>query len=141
VAGTAAMAASILLVLIHFVPLDVPVWLLFAYVAIFGGSVIPTYSIVTAHVNDMVKPGEFVAAAGGLLILLGAGAAIGPVIAGAAMTEFGRLGLIYVVVIAQSLMAIWGAYRSIQRAAPPTEAKEAFVPEPTVPVGTRLEAH
>jgi MFS family permease len=139
--GTAAMAASILLVLIHVVPVDVPVWLLFAYVAIFGGSVIPTYSIVTAHVNDMVKPGEFVAAAGGLLILLGAGAAIGPVIAGAAMTEFGRLGLVYVFVIAQLLMAIWGAYRSIQRAAPPTEAKETFVPEPTVPVGTRLEAH
>ncbi|MCD6071972.1 MAG: hypothetical protein K0S42_2488, partial [Microvirga sp.] len=139
--GTAAMAASILLVLIHAVPLTVPAWLLFIYVAIFGGSVIPTYSIVTAHVNDMVKPGEFVAAAGGLLILLGAGAAIGPVIAGAAMTEFGRLGLIYVFVTAQLLMAIWGAYRSIQRAAPPTEAKETFVPEPTVPVGTRLEAH
>ncbi|MGF9760659.1 MFS transporter [Microvirga sp. 0TCS3.31] len=141
IVGTAAMAASILLALIHFVPPDVPAWLLFAYVAIFGGSVIPTYSIVTAHVNDMVRPGEFVAAAGGLLILLGAGAAIGPVIAGAAMTEFGRLGLVYVFVIAQSLMAIWGAYRSIQRAAPPTEAKEAFVPEPTVPVRTRLEAH
>ncbi len=141
IVGTAAMAASILLVLIHVVPVDVPVWLLFAYVAIFGGSVIPTYSIVTAHVNDMVKPGEFVAAAGSLLILLGAGAAIGPVIAGAAMTEFGRLGLVYVFVIAQLLMAIWGAYRSIQRAAPPTEAKETFVPVPTVPVGTRLEAH
>jgi MFS family permease len=139
--GTAAMAASILLVLMHFVPPTMPAWLLFIYVAIFGGSVIPTYSIVTAHVNDMVKPGEFVAAAGGLLILLGAGAAIGPVIAGAAMTEFGRLGLVYVFVIAQLLMAIWGAYRSIRRAAPPTEAKETFVPEPTVPVGTRLEAH
>ncbi|MBJ6126417.1 MFS transporter [Microvirga splendida] len=139
--GTAAMAASILLVLIHVVPLTVPVWLLFVYVAIFGGSVIPTYSIVTAHVNDMVKPGEFVAAAGGLLILLGVGAAVGPVIAGAAMTEFGRLGLVYVFVFAQLLMAIWGAYRSIQRAAPPTEEKETFVPEPTVPVGTRLEAH
>jgi MFS family permease len=139
--GTAAMAASILLVLIHSVPLTVPAWLLFIYVAIFGGSVIPTYSIVTAHVNDMVRPGEFVAAAGGLLILLGAGAAIGPVIAGVAMTEFGRLGLVYVFVTAQLLMAIWGAYRSIQRAAPPTEEKETFVPEPTVPVGTRLEAH
>ncbi|MBM1172344.1 MFS transporter [Microvirga arabica] len=139
--GTAAMAASILLVLIHAVPLTVPAWLLFIYVAIFGGSVIPTYSIVTAHVNDMVKPGEFVAAAGGLLILLGAGAAVGPVIAGVAMTEFGRLGLVYVFVTAQLLMAIWGAYRSIQRAAPPTGEKESFVPEPTVPVGTRLEAH
>jgi len=137
--GASGMAAAILLVLIHFVPITVPVWLVFVYVTIFGGSVIPTYSIVTAHVNDMVKPGEFVAAAGGLLILQGIGATIGPVIAGMAMTEFGRLGLLYVVIIAQALMAIWGAYRSLQRAAPPTEEKETFVPEPAIPVGARLE--
>lgn len=139
--GASAMAAGILLALIHFVPLTVPVWLVFVYVAIFGGSVIPTYSIVTAHVNDMVKPGEFVAAAGGLLILQGMGATIGPIISGMAMTEFGRLGLLYVVIIAQVLMAIWGAYRSLQRAAPSSEQKETFVPEPTIPVGTQLEAH
>jgi len=139
--GASGMAAAILLALIHLVPTTVPVWLVFVYVAIFGGSVIPTYSIVTAHVNDMVKPGEFVAAAGGLLILQGIGATIGPIIAGMAMTEFGRLGLLYVVVIAQALMAIWGAYRSLQRAAPPTEDKETFVPEPVVPVGTRLESN
>jgi MFS family permease len=138
--GASGMAAAILLALIHFVPATVSIWLLFIYVAIFGGSVIPTYSIVTAHVNDMVKPGEFVAAAGGLLILQGVGAAIGPVISGMAMTEFGRLGLLYVVITAQALMAIWGAYRSLQRAAPPTEKKETFTPEPTVPVGTQLEA-
>ncbi|QRM30427.1 MFS transporter [Microvirga sp. VF16] len=138
--GASGMAAAILFVLIHFVPAIGPVWLLFIYVAVFGGSVIPTYSIVTAHVNDMVKPGEFVAAAGGLLILQGVGAAIGPVISGMMMTEFGRLGLLYVVIVAQALMAIWGAYRSLQRAAPPQEEKESFVPEPVVPVGTQLEA-
>ncbi|WP_404286946.1 MFS transporter [Microvirga sp. RSM25] len=138
--GASGMAAAILLALIHFVSPSVPVWLIFLYVAIFGGSVIPTYSIVTAHVNDMVKPGEFVAAAGGLLILQGVGASIGPIIAGMAMTEFGRLGLLYVVIIAQALMAIWGAYRSLQRAAPPTEEKESFSIEPAVPVGTQLEA-
>jgi MFS family permease len=139
--GASAMAAGILLALVHFVPLTVPVWLVFVYVAIFGGSVIPTYSIVTAHVNDMVKPGEFVAAAGSLLILQGVGATIGPIISGMAMTEFGRLGLLYVVIIAQVLMAIWGAYRSLQRAAPSSEQKETFVPEPAIPVGTQLEAH
>jgi hypothetical protein len=58
-----------------------------------------------------------------------------------AMTEFGRLGLLYVVIIAQVLMAIWGAYRSLQRAAPSSEQKETFVPEPAIPVGTQLEAH
>jgi MFS family permease len=138
--GAAAMAAAILLALIHFVPPTVPTWLVFIYVAIFGGSVIPTYSIVTAHVNDMVRPGEFVAAAGGLLILQGVGAVIGPVISGLAMTGYGRIGLLYVVIVAQVLMAIWGAYRSLMRASPPTEAKEQFVLEPTIPVGTRLEA-
>jgi len=50
---------------------DVPPRLFFVSVAIFGGSVIPTYGIVTAHVNDMVRRGEFVAAAGGLNILQG----------------------------------------------------------------------
>lgn len=138
--GASAMAATILLALIHFVPLTVPVWLVFIYVAIFGGSVIPTYSIVTAHVNDMVRPGEFVAAAGGLLILLGVGAVIGPIVSGFAMTMFGRLGLLYIFIVAQALMAIWGAYRSLQRAAPATADKESFVMEPAVPVGTQLEA-
>ncbi len=136
--GASGMAAAILLALIHFVSPSVSPSLLFVYVAIFGGSVIPTYSIVIAHVNDMAKPGEFVSAAGGLLILQGAGAAIGPVISGMAMSEFGRMGLPYVIVVAQALMAIWGAYRSLQRAAP--SAKESFVPEPTVPVGTELAA-
>jgi MFS family permease len=69
IVGTAAMAAVILLALVNVVAPNIPLWLLCAYVAIFGGSVIPTYSIVTAHVNDMVGPGRFVSAAGGLLIL------------------------------------------------------------------------
>ncbi|PVE25823.1 hypothetical protein DC522_03370 [Microvirga sp. KLBC 81] len=138
--GASAMAAAILMALIHFVSPTVPTWLIFIYVAIFGGSVIPTYSIVTAHVNDMVKPGEFVAAAGGLLILQGAGSVVGPVISGLAMTEFGRVGLLYIFIVAQALMAIWGAYRSLMRASPPQAEKEYFVPEPTVPVGTQLEA-
>jgi MFS family permease len=133
------MAAVILLALVNFVAVSVPPWLLFIYVAIFGGSVIPTYSIVIAHVNDMVKPGEFVSAAGGLLILQGIGAAVGPVIAGIAMSEFGRAGLPYVVIVAQALMAVWGGYRSLQRASP--FRKEHFVPEPTVPVGTELASH
>lgn len=134
--GTAAMAAVILLALVNVVAPNIPLWLLCAYVAIFGGSVIPTYSIVTAHVNDMVGPGRFVSAAGGLLILQGIGAAVGPVISGVAMNEFGRIGLPYVIVVAQALMALWGAYRSLQRPSPP--GKESFVPEPAVPVGTEL---
>ena len=136
IVGTAAMASVILLALVNFVPPGGPLWLLCLYVAIFGGSVIPTYSIVIAHVNDMVAPGQFVAAAGGLLILQGIGAAAGPVIAGMAMQEFGRMGLPYTIIAAQALMVLWGAYRSLRRPSP--AAKEQFVPEPVVPVGTEL---
>jgi hypothetical protein len=38
----------------------------------------PTYSIVIAYVNDSMPEGEFVAAAGNLLIVQGAGAAVTP---------------------------------------------------------------
>lgn len=136
--GTTAVAAAILLGFVMLIPERSPTWVYFLCVAIFGGSVIPTYSIVTAHVNDMVKPGEFVMASGGLLILVGAGSAAGPILGGLAMGVFGPRGLSYMTIVAQALMALWGAYRIRQRAAPPETLKENFVPEPVVPVGTDL---
>lgn len=136
--AAAGAAAAIILALLTFVPAKPPVWVLYFCVAVFGGSVIPTYSIVTAHVNDMVKPGEFVAASGGLLIVLGAGSTAGPIVSGMAMSLFGPRGLAYTTILAQVLIAAWGVYRIRQRAAPPEAEKEAFVPEPAVPVGTEL---
>jgi hypothetical protein len=64
------------------------------------------------------------------------GSALGPVISGLAMSEFGRFGLPYVGIAAQALMALWGAYRSLRRPSP--LKKETFVLEAAVPVGTRL---
>jgi MFS family permease len=136
--GTTAMAAAILFGFVTLIPKGSPPWVLYVCVAIFGGSSIPTYSIVTAHVNDMVRPGEFVAASGGLLILVGAGSAAGPVIAGIGMSTFGPDGLPCTIIAAQALMASWGAYRIRQRAAPPEAEKEHFMVEPAVPVGTEL---
>ena len=52
----------------------------------FGCTIVPTYSVVMAHVNDSVEKGEFAAAPGGLLIVQGAGAVVGPLIAGVAMS-------------------------------------------------------
>ncbi|GEO13865.1 MFS transporter [Microvirga aerophila] len=136
--GTTAIAAAILFSFVTLIPDRSPPWVYYACVAIFGGGVIPTYSIVTAHVNDMVRPGEFVAASGGLLILVGAGSAAGPVLGGIAMSAFGSEGLAYMTIAAQALMALWGAYRIRQRSAPPEADKEHFVLEPAVPVGTEL---
>jgi MFS family permease len=99
---------------------------------------VPTYSIVIAHVNDAVGKSEFVAAAGGLLIVQGAGAVFGPLIGGVAMSMFPR-GLSYTLVTTQLLIAAWGLYRLTRRASPRDSDKVAFAVEPPVPVGTALE--
>jgi MFS family permease len=100
---------------------------------------VPTYSVVMAHVNDAVGEGEFVAASGGLLIMQGAGAAVGPVVGGVAMSAF-QHGLGYTLIATQILMAVFGVYRLTRRAAPPEMHKGLFVVEPSVPVGTALES-
>jgi hypothetical protein len=92
-----------------------------------------------AHVNDAVGEGEFVAASGGLLIMQGAGAAVGPVIGGVAMSA-SEAGLSYTLMATQILMAVFGVYRLIRRAAPPEMHKGVFMVEPSVPVGTALES-
>jgi hypothetical protein len=92
-----------------------------------------------AHVNDSVGEGEFVAASGGLLIMQGVGAAIGPLLGGLAMSAVPQ-GLSYMLIATQIAMAVFGAYRLRRRAAPPGMHKGVFVVEPPVPVGTELES-
>lgn len=52
-------------------------WMLYLCAAIVGGTIVPTYSVVMAHVNDLVGEGEFVAASGGPLIMQGVGQWLG----------------------------------------------------------------
>jgi MFS family permease len=138
---TTAVAAAILLGFAILIPEDAPTWVIYLCVAILGGSVIPVYSIVAAHVNDMVGPNASVAVSGRLLLLHGTGSALGPVMAGLAMGLFGTPGLIYAIIVAQVAMALWGAYRINCRPAPLEATKVVvFRPEPAVPARTRPAA-
>jgi MFS family permease len=137
VIGAAITAAATLFIMMALVPNDAPRLTLYLCVALFGGTIVPTYSIVMAHVNDAVRKGEFLAASGGLLIMQGAGAAVGPVIAGLAMSTFQR-GLSYTLIVTQILMAAWGVYRLTRRAAPVETHQGPFVVEPSTPVGTEF---
>ena len=139
VIGAAIVAAVTLLMIVAFVPDQASRWILYLCVAIFGGTIVPTYSVVMAHVNDSVGEGEFVAASGGLLIVQGVGAVFGPIVAGLAMSTWER-GLSVTLITAQLLMAAFGVYRLRRRAAPPEKHKGTFVVEPVVPVATTFEA-
>jgi MFS family permease len=135
--GAAITAAVALFAMMVLIPDDAHRWILYLCVAFFGGTIVPTYSIVMAHVNDAVGKDQFVAASGGLLIMQGVGAAVGPVIAGIAMSTFSG-GLAYTLIATQIFMAAFGLYRMRCRAAPPEMHQGAFVIEPPVPVGTRI---
>jgi MFS family permease len=134
--GAAGAAAASLIAMIAFVPANAYPWLLYLCVALFGGMIIPTYSLALAHLSDAVEQEEMVAASGGLLLAHGAGAAAGPLIAGFAMSATPR-GLSYTLVAAQVLIVLFGASRLTSRGAPVTY-KSAFMVEPPVPVGTEF---
>jgi MFS family permease len=136
--GAAITAALTLLVLVAVVPKHAPPWIVYLCVALFGGTIVPTYSVVMAHVNDSVGEGEFVAASSGLLIVQGAGAVVGPLIAGLAMSFLQR-GLSSTIITAQVLIVAFGVYRLRQRAAPSALQKKVFVVEPAIPVATTLQ--
>jgi MFS family permease len=139
ITGAAAAAAASLIAMLALVPGDAYPWLLYLCVALFGGMIIPTYSLALAHLSDAVKQEEMVAASGGLLLAHGAGAAAGPLIAGFAMSATPR-GLSYTLVAAQALIVVFGVWRLISGARVPAAHKSAFMVEPPVPVGTEFAA-
>jgi MFS family permease len=138
IVGVAIVATAILTAFVTLLPEGLPDWVVFTVVAIFGAVIIPTYSIVIAHVNDFVPSGEFVSASGGLLIIQGIGSAAGPVLGGAAMSWVGPAGLAYLTILAQLALAFWGLHRMSRRSAPSQTEKEQFAVMPPIPVGTSL---
>jgi MFS family permease len=137
--GAAAAAAASLIAMLALVPGDAYPWLLYLCVALFGGMIIPTYSLALAHLSDAVQQDEMVAASGGLLLAHGAGAAAGPLIGGFAMSATPR-GLSYMLVAAQVLIVLFGVWRLVSGARVPARHKSAFMVEPPVPVGTEFAA-
>jgi MFS family permease len=61
-------------------------WALIGLSGAWGALAFPMYSVAVAHSNDYAEKGEYVMVSGGLLLMYGIGAIIGPFLAAAAMT-------------------------------------------------------
>lgn len=70
--------------------------LMFTLFGMYGFAAYPLYAIAVAHANDFAKEGEFGRVAGGMLLILGVGLAIGPLIASWVMGGIGPVGLFIV---------------------------------------------
>ncbi len=103
----------------------------------FGGMAFVAYPLCAAHINDRILHEDLIQANAALLLVLGVGAAAGPLIAGLVMSRFGPGSLFAFACVVALLFAGFGAYRlRVREAAPPDEqvAFEPVSPVPTTPV-------
>lgn len=102
-------------------------WLVVVLGFLLGGFMFTIYGISVAHVNDMVDAKQVLETTGGLLLVHGIGAALGPTIAGLLIDMVGPEGLMLHMALVLALLALF-AVRRIRATAPvPAEAKFDFV--------------
>ena len=86
------------------------VWL-YVLFGIYGLAANPIYAIAVAHANDFAKDGSFARVAGGMLLILGIGLAIGPAIAALVMAMFKPVGLFIITASFHGALAIMAFLR------------------------------
>lgn len=94
---------------------------------VYGGLVFTLYGLSVAHVNDLIDSSRLLEVTGGLLLVHGIGAALGPTFAGAVMDAAGPGSLMLFFALVLGGLALFTALRI--RAAPPVPeaAKSEYV--------------
>src|SRR5690606_24666478 len=94
---------------------------------LYGGAAFSLYPLCVAHSNDYVASQDFVAAASGLLLVYGIGAAVGPLLAGPLIQYVGGYALLVFLASIHAGLGLFILVRMKLRAAPPPDAQEPFV--------------
>lgn len=85
--------------------------------SLFGAAIYAMYPIIVAHANDHAPPGTSIQVSGGLLMVYGIGAIVGPLIAGGVMGPLGPRGLFLTTIAAHVIMIVFTLWRISRRAA------------------------
>ena len=104
--------------------------LLIGLSAAFGGFAMPLYAVSVAHANDHAEDTRFVATAGGLLLVYGFGASLGPLIASALMGYYGSGGLFMFTTFVHAALALFATVRLVLRPRPKQDDRTGFVAVP-----------
>jgi MFS family permease len=107
--------------------------------ALLGGVLLPTMSLVVAHVNDRAPPAALLAASGGLVLMQGIGAASGPFIGGALMDLIGPRGLLLVLAGIQAVIVGYALYRIVVHKGIEPDERADYAPLTLTPVEGELE--
>ena len=81
-------------------------WMMYFLFGLYGFAAYPLYAIAVAHANDFARQGEFARVAGAMLLILGTGLAIGPLLASVVMNAVGPVGLFIVTATFHGALAV-----------------------------------
>lgn len=87
----------------------------------------PLYALFLAYTNDNLTPEEMPAASGGLVLIFGVGAILGPLIAGIVMQLMGPAAFWLSLAVTFTVIALYSLYRMTQRAAMPVDETESYL--------------
>lgn len=80
-------------------------WVMYILFGLYGLMANPLYPIAVAHANDFARDGDFAKIAGGMLLILGVGLAIGPAIASVLMSNIAPMALFIITAIFHAAVA------------------------------------
>ena len=80
-----------------------------------GSMSFPIYALAVAHANDHAEPDEFITVSGGLLLMYGGGAIVGPFLASAVMELANESGLYLYTAAIHLLLVVYISVRIIRR--------------------------
>lgn len=107
---------------------------------LFGIFAFPVYALSVAHANDLADSSDFVALAGGLLLISGIASAVGPLLASLVMAWAGPAGLFGFTAAIHGAMALFTLHRMRRRMPPADAQKSGFVSMPaTAPVRADID--
>lgn len=95
-----------------------------------GAFLLSLYSLCVSHANDFIPQQEFVEASSGLLLIFGAGAAVGPLAAAVLMDATAPGAAFAFIAGSLAVLAAFALWRIRQREALPPETRQEFTAEP-----------
>ena len=124
--SVAALSAASVAALIVAYAADAGPVTIVALGAAWGAFAFPLYAISVAHTNDHADPSEYVMVSGGLLLIFGIGAIVGPFLASAVMTSNGATGLYLFTAGVHVVLLVYTLQRMFRRDSTPSEEHVDF---------------
>lgn len=127
--GLAAVGAGLLLALGAAIG-EGGLWLIYPGALVFGAFAFPIGALSSAHLNDHVQRDELTEVAGGILLVYGIGAILGPILGSAAISVLGMWSLFVYTALVHAAMIFFVLVRILRRAPVPVEERGNFQPAP-----------